>query len=79
MDEENEKNEQYEMNLNDNNKIIITPITTNENINTVNNKNGNFNLDIKDNLKMNFKQKSYWLLILKLIKVIFCIYIIILM
>ena len=55
MDEENEKNEQYEMNLNDNNKIIITPITTNENINTVNNKNGNFNLDIKDNLKMNFK------------------------
>ena len=55
MDEENEKNEQYEMNLNDNNKIIITPITTNENISTVNNKNDNFNLDIKDNLKMNFK------------------------
>ena len=46
-DEENEKNEQYEMNLNDNNKIIITPITTNENISTVNNKSDNF--DIKDN------------------------------
>ena len=47
IDEENEKNEQYEMDLNDDNKIIITPITTNENISTVNNKNDNF--DIKDN------------------------------
>jgi hypothetical protein len=57
MDEENEKKEQYEMDLNDNNKIIITPIITNENINTINNQektesnknDDSFILDIKDN------------------------------
>ena len=57
MDEKNEKKEQYEMDLNDNNKIIITPIITNENINTINNQektesnknDDSFILDIKDN------------------------------
>ena len=45
------------MDLNDNNKIIITPIITNENINTINNQektqsnknDDSFILDIKDN------------------------------
>ena len=61
-DEENEKNEQYEMDINDKNKIIITPIITTDNYNHQNNinnsltsdsdsidNNNSFILDIKDN------------------------------
>ena len=55
-DVDKEKNEQYEMGLNDNNKIIITPNITNENIDTKNNNiksksnnNDSFSLDISDN------------------------------
>ena len=45
IDENNEKNKQYEMDLNDNNKIIITPIISNENIIELNNKNNSVNID----------------------------------
>ncbi len=58
-DENNEINEQYEMDLNDNNKIIITPIITTENIDRMDsrsnsiksesNNNDSFILNIKDN------------------------------
>ena len=47
--ENNEKNEQYEMDFNDNNKIIITPIITNENIDELNNKNNILNTDSLSN------------------------------
>ena len=45
IDENNEKNKQYEMDLNDNNKIIITPIISNEKIIELNNKNNSVNID----------------------------------
>ena len=55
-DVDKEKNEQYEMDLNENNKIIITPIITNENTDTKNNNiksesnnNDSFTFDISDN------------------------------
>ena len=58
-DENKEINEQYEMDLNDNNKIIITPIITTENIDRMDsrsnsiksesNNNDSFILNIKDN------------------------------
>ena len=58
-DENKEINEQYEMDLNDNNKIIITPIITTENfdrmdsrnnsIKSESNNNDSFILNIKDN------------------------------
>jgi uncharacterized protein (DUF2344 family) len=48
----NEKNTQYEMDLNENNKIIITPIITNESKNESNSNNSDnddsFTLDIED-------------------------------
>ena len=50
--DDNEKNTQYEMDLNDNNKIIITPIITNESKNESNSNNSDnddsFTLDIED-------------------------------
>ena len=50
--DDNEKNTQYEMDLNDNNKIIITPIITNESKNESNSNNtdndDSFTLDIED-------------------------------
>ena len=44
LDSSNNENEQYEMDL-ENNKIIITPITTNENINELTSKNDSINTE----------------------------------
>ena len=55
MDEDKEKNELYEMDLNENNKIIITPMITTENIDTKNSNikyesnNDSFISEINDN------------------------------
>lgn len=49
FDENKEKNEQYEMDLNDNNKIIITPITTTENINRMNSRNNSIKSESNNN------------------------------
>ena len=48
-EEGNEQNEQYEMDLNNNNKIIITPIITTENKNKLNSKNNSINSESNEN------------------------------
>lgn len=44
-DKNNEENEQYEMELNEKNKIIMTPIITYENKNTLNHRNSNISIE----------------------------------